>query len=53
LQEAFALSYAKGDIAKKELHKLLRKNAIDVEHIVDHINKGKKIIDEKISNDEL
>lgn len=53
LQEAIALSYAKGDITKKELHKLLGKNAEDVEYIVDHINKGKKIIDEKINNDEL
>jgi len=43
----------KKDITKKELHKFLGKNAKDVEHIVDHINKGKKIIDEKISNDEL
>lgn len=42
LQEAIALSYAKGDITKKELHNLLGKNAEDVEYIVDHINKEKK-----------
>ena len=53
LQESIALAYAKGKITEKELHELLGNHAQEVTYIVDHLNKGKNIIDNKMKKNLL
>lgn len=53
LREAIALEYSKGHISDKELHDLLGADAKDVKFIVQHIKKGKRLIDKKLKDNNL